>query len=102
MAMAGKRVGGAQAVQIGLVNEVFPAETFLEDVYAFCQELMAVPAEVLGVTKLAVDMYADVQDRTVQRHMDRLLVTGVMDSPEFVARTARFKSGDRDPEGSVS
>ncbi len=102
MAMAGKRVGGAQALQIGLVNDVFPAETFLDEVHAFCQELMAVPAEVLGVTKLAVDMYADVQDRTVQRHMDRLLVSGVMDSPEFIARTARFKSGDQDPEGSVS
>jgi hypothetical protein len=43
-------------------------------------------------------MYADVQDRTVQRHIDRLLVTGTMDSPEFVARSARFKSDDQTPE----
>jgi len=36
-------------------------------------------------------MYADVQDRTVQRHIDRLLVTGIMNSPEYEERTARFR-----------
>jgi hypothetical protein len=46
---------------------------------------------VLGIAKLAVDMYADVQDRTVQRHVDRLLVTGIMNSPEYEERTARFR-----------
>jgi enoyl-CoA hydratase len=97
MAMAGKRVIGEQAQQIGLVNAVFPADTFRQEVHAFCQDLITVPAEVLGVTKLAVDMYADVQDRTVQRHIDRLLVTGTMDSTEFVTRTARFKSDEQPP-----
>jgi enoyl-CoA hydratase/carnithine racemase len=93
MAMAGRRVGAAQAKQIGLVHDVFPAETFLDDVYAFCRELIVIPAEVLGVAKLTVDMYADVSDRTAQRHIDRLVVTGMMSSGEFQARTARF--GDR-------
>ncbi len=92
MAMAGKRVGSDQARQIGLVHDVFPAETFLDDVYAFCRELTTIPAEVLGVAKLAVDLYTDVQDRTVQRHVDRLLVTGLMDSPDFKARTERFRT----------
>ncbi|HEX4218239.1 MAG TPA: enoyl-CoA hydratase/isomerase family protein [Acidimicrobiales bacterium] len=91
LAMAGKRITATQAQQMGLVNEVFPSESFLKDVYAFCQDLMTVPAEVLGVTKLAVDMYADVHDRTAQRHIDRLLVTGTMDSPEYRERTARFR-----------
>jgi enoyl-CoA hydratase len=90
LAMAGRRVGGEQACQIGLVHQVFPAETFMEDVYAFCRELISIPAEVLGVAKIAIDMHADVQDRTVQRHIDRLLVSGTMNSPEFLARTARF------------
>jgi enoyl-CoA hydratase len=35
-------------------------------------------------------MYADVHDRTAQRHIDRLLVSGMMDSPEYKKRTARF------------
>jgi enoyl-CoA hydratase/carnithine racemase len=92
MAMAARRVGAAQAKQIGLVHDVFPAETFLEDVYAFCRELTVIPAEVLGVAKLTIDMYADVSDRTAQRHIDRLVVTGMMSSGEFQARTARFKN----------
>jgi enoyl-CoA hydratase/carnithine racemase len=97
MAMAGQRVSSAQALRIGLVHEVFEADTFMDQVYAFCRELITVPAEVLGLAKLAVDIYTDVPDRTVQRHIDRIIVTGTMDSPEFRARTARFgpePSGD--------
>lgn len=80
MAMAGMRVGADQAQSIGLVQDVFPQEQFLDRVSAFCQHLMTLPAETLGVTKLAIDMYADVGDRTVQRNMDRLLVTGLLPS----------------------
>ena len=92
MAMAGRRVSAAQAVQIGLVHDIFEPDKFLDEVYAFCRELMSVPADVLGVTKLAVDMYADVHDRTVQRHVDRIIVTGIKDSPDYEARTARFRT----------
>jgi len=91
MAMAGQRVPAAQAKQIGLVHDVFPAETFLDQVYAFCRELIAIPAEALGVAKLAVDMYADVSDRTVQRHIDRLIVSGMLNSPEYRSRMARYE-----------
>jgi enoyl-CoA hydratase/carnithine racemase len=92
IAMAGQRVTAERALQIGLVQEVYPAEVFMERVYGFCRQMIGLPAEVLGVTKLAVDMYADVHDRTVQRHVDRIIVTGIMDSPEYVARTARFRA----------
>ena len=91
MAMAGRRVSAEQALRIGLVHEVFPGDGFMDKVKEFCRDLIAIPAEVLGVAKLAVDIYGDVQDRTVQRHIDRLLVTGIMDSPEFRERTERFK-----------
>jgi enoyl-CoA hydratase len=92
MAMAGQKVSSAQALRIGLVHDVFDADTFMDQVYGFCGELITVPAEVLGLAKLAVDMYTDVPDRTVQRHIDRIIVTGTMNSPEFRARTARFVS----------
>jgi enoyl-CoA hydratase len=90
MAMAGQRVPAAQAKQIGLVHDVFPAETFMDQVYAFCRELITVPAEALGVAKLAVDMYADVSDRTAQRQIDRLIVSGMINSPDYLSRMARF------------
>jgi enoyl-CoA hydratase/carnithine racemase len=92
MAMAAKRVGGEQAKTIGLVHDVFPAETFLDDVYAFCRHLMTIPTEALGLAKLTVDIAADVQDRTVQRHVDRLVVTTTFE--EFQRRaTERFGFG---------
>jgi enoyl-CoA hydratase/carnithine racemase len=94
MAMAGMRVGAEQAKTIGLVHDVFPAETFMDDVYAFCRAMMTISPEVLGLAKLAVDMYTDVQDRTVQRHVDRLIVTQTYQ--EFEKGAARFKAGARD------
>jgi enoyl-CoA hydratase len=75
MAMAGMAVGAEQAKSIGLVHEVFPEETFLDDVYAWCRTLMEIQPEALGLAKLAVDISADVADRTVQRHVDRLGAT---------------------------
>jgi enoyl-CoA hydratase/carnithine racemase len=89
MAMAAERVGAEQAKAIGLVHEVFPEETFLDDVYAWCRKLMEIQPEVLGLAKLTVDMYADVQDRTVQRHIDRLAVTLTFD--EFAKSMEKFK-----------
>lgn len=89
MAMAGMRVDAHRALTIGLVQDIFPAETFMDDVYAFCRKMMGIQPEVLGIAKLAVDMYADVQDRTVQRHIDRMMVTLTFD--EFAKSMERFK-----------
>jgi hypothetical protein len=68
---------------------VFPAESFLDDVYAFCRRLIAISPDVLGVTKLAIDMYADM-DRTAQRHVDRIAVHGLVQSGEFDKARERF------------
>lgn len=90
IAMAGMRIDADRALSIGLVHEVYPADTFMADVYAFCRKLTALSPEVLGVTKLAIDMYADT-DRTAQRHIDRLLVTGLVQSGEFDKARDRFR-----------
>src|SRR5690606_14453383 len=49
MAMAGMRVGGEQAKTIGLVHDVYPAETLMEDVYRFCDKLISLPQEAVGL-----------------------------------------------------
>jgi len=89
IAMAGMRVNAERALSIGLVHDIFPAETFMAEVYAFCRRLTGLSAEVLGVTKLAIDMYADM-DRTAQRHVDRLLVTGLVQSGDFDKAREKF------------
>lgn len=95
MAMAGMAVGAEQAKTIGLVHDVFASENFLDSVYDFCRNrLMTIPIEALGITKLAVDIYTDVQDRTIQRHVDRIVNTTLQGSPENLERIARFKPRD--------
>jgi enoyl-CoA hydratase/carnithine racemase len=89
LAMAGMRIDAQRALMIGLVQEIFPEETFLDDVYAFCRKIMEIDPEVLGLAKLAVDISTDVQDRTVQRHVDRLMVTQTFD--KFAKSMDRFK-----------
>jgi enoyl-CoA hydratase/carnithine racemase len=90
MAMAGMRVGAQQAKTIGLVHDVFPADSFREDVLAFCRRLIALPAETVGLAKLTVDMAVDT-DRVTQRHVDRLVNTTLIGSAEHERRTARFR-----------
>ncbi|MEZ4293306.1 MAG: enoyl-CoA hydratase/isomerase family protein [Myxococcota bacterium] len=89
MAMAGRRIDAQRALAIGLVQEVLPQETFLDDVHAFCRQLMEIQPEVLGIAKLAVDLYTDIPDRTAQRHIDRLAVTLTYD--QFEQSMQRFK-----------
>ena len=89
MAMTGARVGAEQARAIGLVHDVFPAETFMDQVNAFCRRFCALPAESVGLAKLAVDIAADVGDRAVQRHVDRLVNTSLTRSEQYRQRLAK-------------
>jgi len=95
MAVAGRRVTAEQAVQIGLVHEIVPDDQLLDYVYDFCRSLMAIPAETVGLGKLVVDIAADVHDRTVQRHVDRIANTTLSNgSGEVLRRTERFRKGN--------
>jgi enoyl-CoA hydratase/carnithine racemase len=94
IAMAGMRVNAERALSIGLVQDIFPAETFLDDVYDFCRKLIKISPDVLGITKLAIDMYADM-DRTAQRHVDRIIVAGQWSSDETQSNRSRFNKTER-------
>lgn len=99
MAMAGQRITADEALRIGLVHRILPEESFLDEVYAFCRQLIEIRAETLGMAKLVVDISADVRDRNVQRHVDRIANTTLSNgSSELLARTERFRKG-RVPKG---
>ena len=74
MAMAIMEIDAEEAQSIGLVHRVYPAESLMDEVYAFCRHLMTLPTEALGLAKMAVDVYADVTDRNIQRQFDRVAV----------------------------
>lgn len=74
IAMAGRSVDADQALAIGLVHEVLPAESFHAAVHERVREIVALPAEAMGAAKLAVDLAAQV-DRGTARHIERLANT---------------------------
>jgi len=89
MTMTGARIGAEKARAIGLVHDVFPAGTFMDEVNAFARRFCALPADSVGMAKLAVDLAADVGDRGVQRHVDRLVNTSLTRSDAYKARLAK-------------
>jgi len=91
LAMAGKRIPAERALNIGLVHDVFDEDELLDEVYSFCRELMEIPVETLGLAKISVDLAADSHDRTLQRHMDRIVNTALVKGGEWEKRIAKFK-----------
>jgi cyclohexa-1,5-dienecarbonyl-CoA hydratase len=53
--LTGEVVGAAEAAQMGLINRVFPTETFREQVDQYMAKLTSLSASVLKWTKKAVD-----------------------------------------------
>ena len=95
IAMAARPVDAEQAVRIGLVHAVYPEETFLDDVYAFCKDLNALPAEAVGLSKLTIDLSGSVSGREEQRNVDRIANTTLrVRTSEFEERTSRFRRSD--------
>jgi enoyl-CoA hydratase len=81
MIMAGQKVGAEQALSAGLVNAVYPAESFEADVRAFCQALAQQPPEALAAAKLAIEFATDL-DRTQARNMERLVNSSLSEGDE--------------------
>jgi hypothetical protein len=69
----------------GFVQAVYPDEDFEREVWAFCQRLVARPAEVQAAAKLAVELCHDL-DRAQGRHVERIVNTPFMmrDNSELV------------------
>jgi enoyl-CoA hydratase len=81
MIMAGQKVSAAQALNAGLVNVIYPADSFEADVRAFCQTLAEQPPEAMAAAKLAIEFAADL-DRTQARNMERLVNSSLSEGDE--------------------
>jgi enoyl-CoA hydratase len=57
--MANKPATASQALNMGLVHEVLPDETFEADVMDFCRHLTRQNGEMMGVAKIAIELSAD-------------------------------------------
>ena len=83
MIMANKIVDADRALMMGLVHEVFPDDTFQEDVMAFCRHLAAQKPEVTGMAKLAIELAADLQSAQA-RNMERIAESVLMTGEEYL------------------
>lgn len=51
LAMTGEKVSSEEALRIGLVNQVYPAESFMEDALAYARKLASLPTKGIGFIK---------------------------------------------------
>jgi enoyl-CoA hydratase/carnithine racemase len=90
--MAGQKIDARTALAAGLVQAVWPRETFQEKVWEFCQMLVDKPADVMGVAKLAVELSYDL-DKHSGRDVERIANTplALRDNSALVEKVLRKK-----------
>jgi enoyl-CoA hydratase/carnithine racemase len=81
--MLGDMIPAEQALQWGLVNRVFPLESFQEGVTGFVEKLLDRPIAGLGVGKKLVDYGASVDKQTFQ-DIEAMFQSILITSPDFM------------------
>jgi len=87
--MANLPVNADKALIMGLVHEVFPDESFEEDVMKFCRHLAQQHAEQMGTAKLAIELASEV-GRDQARHVERLANSALMLNPDYLAGIEKY------------
>lgn len=81
-----------RALIMGLVHEVFPDETFEEDVMRFCRHLAAQNGEQMGTAKIAIELAHDV-GLAQARNVERLANSALMLNPDYIEGLKRYIEG---------
>lgn len=89
MMITGERVGPQQALELGIVNKLFPADSFLEDVNAYAQKLAAGASIAVGAIKRAVydGMQMNLEDGLA---LERELIAPLYDTEDSAEGFAAF------------
>jgi len=87
--MANLPAAADKALIMGLVHEVFPDETFNEDVMKFCRHLAEQNGEQMGTAKLAIELAHDV-GLAQARQVERMANSALMLNPDYLAGIERY------------
>jgi enoyl-CoA hydratase len=90
--MANKPADADMAFTMGLVHQVFPDETFEDEVMDFCRHLAKQNGEQMGAAKIAIEMARDV-GLDMARHVERMANSALMLNPDYLAGVAKYVSG---------
>lgn len=99
LVMTGERVSAHEALTMGLVHKLYPAESLADEARAFCLRLAGKSYEALGMAKLAIELAADLdraQARNVERITNSALFTGAEHKrlvQEFLERKPGRRNG---------
>jgi enoyl-CoA hydratase len=91
LVMGNETIDAQQAKAIGLVHDVFPVESFGEQVQAFATKLCGIPREALGLAKVAIDA-ANIVDRRTAREIDRMAQTMLFMGDDFKDKVNAFNA----------
>jgi enoyl-CoA hydratase len=81
-----------KALIMGLVHEVWPDETFEEEVMRFCRHLAQQNGEQMGAAKLAIEMARDV-GLAQGRNVERMANSALMLNPDYRAGVEKYIQG---------
>jgi enoyl-CoA hydratase len=87
--MANRRADADRALIMGLVHEVWPDETFEEEVMRFCQHLAQQHGEQMGTAKIAIELAGDV-GLAQARNVERMANSALMLNPDYKAGVERY------------
>lgn len=87
--MANKPADADKALVMGLVHEVYPDESFEEDVMDFCRHLAGQNAEQMGTAKVAIEMCAEL-GRDQARNVERMANSALMLSPDYLEGMEKY------------
>lgn len=85
--MAGKTIDAQEARRIGLIHDVFPDDSFEEQVLGFCRDLAKMPMEAMAAAKMTIELSADL-DRAQARQVERLANSSLILDEEHLALMA--------------
>lgn len=90
--MANLAVDADKAMIMGLVHEVFPDDSFEEQVMQFCQHLAAQNGEQMGLAKIAIELAHDV-GLAQARNVERMANSALMLAPAYREGIERYIKG---------
>ncbi len=87
--MANLPADADKAYNMGLVHEVFPDESFEDDVMNFCRHLSEQHGEQMGTAKIAIEMAYEL-GRDQARHVERMANSTLMLNPDYLAGMEKY------------
>lgn len=90
--MANLPVGADKALTMGLVHEVWPDETFEDEVMRFCRHVAEQNGEQMGAAKIAIELSRDV-GLAQARNVERMANSALMLNPEYLAGIEKYIAG---------